>query len=274
MTESRVSVRALDGTSIEAIVAKPDTESGTRSHMTLLLHGITTHKDEYGDTFQRLARELADAGEQSLRLDFRGHGDSKAPLTEFNVRTQLLDLLAVARWLSSEQDVDRLRILAASFSAPAAITATLVLGQAVDKLVLLAPVLDFYETFVEPLTGWGEDNFGRERIISTLNGDTTLVLEPGFELGADFAADLLLVNVVPTLARLSCPVRILHGDQDGMVPLAVSKRVAAEYPNVALTVMDETEHGLAKAGDTDQESTLTASNYARVVAALSTVEDA
>jgi len=247
MTESRVSVRALDGTSIEAIVAKPDTESGTRSHMTLLLHGITTHKDEYGDTFQRLARELADAGEQSLRLDFRGHGDSKAPLTEFNVRTQLLDLLAVARWLSSEQDVDRLRILAASFSAPAAITATLVLGQAVDKLVLLAPVLDFYETFVEPLTGWGEDNFGR---------------------------DLLLVNVVPTLARLSCPVRILHGDQDGMVPLAVSKRVAAEYPNVALTVMDETEHGLAKAGDTDQESTLTASNYARVVAALSTVEDA
>jgi pimeloyl-ACP methyl ester carboxylesterase len=267
MRETQHLIPGYDGRSIPAVICESTSGSGSGA-MSLLLHGITTHKDEYGDTYKRLAGELAEAGQSSIRIDFRGHGESAAPLSEFNVHSQVRDLLATIDWLDKEQNAAAVRILAASFAAPAAVAASLVLGTRVGKLALLAPVLDVYETFVNPHTGWGESHWGRDRILAAVRGSGRLVLEPGFELNGDFAAELLVVDPKPTLARLRCPVVILHGNDDGMVPLQVSEAVARDNANVRLTVMDRTEHGLAETGDEDQVSPLTAANYTLLVGEL------
>ena len=265
MIETRVSIDACDGTRIPAILAEAN--QGQQDMSALLLHGITTQKNEYGETFKSLAESLADEGCASVRFDFRGHGESDVELEDFAPRTQLIDVLAVADWLEKEHGATRISLFAASFSAPAAVCAAFVLGPRVERLVLLAPVIDMFDTFVTPQTPWGESFFGSERIAAALRC-TPLVPDPDFAFGPRFAADLLLIDVKPILRRLSCPVTVMHGDHDGMVPYGVSKQTAKEIDGVSFIGLPKTDHGLAEAGDEDQVTELTQSNYRRAVAAI------
>jgi hypothetical protein len=267
MTESDALITGYDGTEIPAVVCRPDAEASV-DRMVVLLHGVTTSKDEYQDTYRRLARQLADAGAASIRFDFRGHGDSRAPLAEYCVRNQLLDLLTVLSWAESEQGARRFCVEAASFGAPAAISAALVRPELVVKLVLLAPVLSFYDTFVEPKTEWAEEHFGIDKIRRVLNGHDRFELEPGFFLGQEFAADLVTASPESALEHLPTPVTVLHGNRDGMVPFAVSDRICTASDSVTLRVMENTEHGLGVAGDDDQAAAETQDNYDLLVREL------
>jgi uncharacterized protein len=228
-----------------------------------------SHKDEYQGAFRAITEQLAQAGQASLRFDFRGHGDSPAGLDQFTVHNQVSDILSVIDWAQSEAQATTFTCLAASFAAPAAICAAYVLDQTVAKLVLLAPVLDMLRTFTEPSTEWTEDNFGLQRVrAAILNNDAALEPEPGFRLGRDFALDLLLTNPEPLLARLGCEVVLFHGDVDGMVPFDVSREWASAHPSVRFVAMPGTAHGLAEAGDEKRTSTQTKSNTEGLLAEL------
>jgi pimeloyl-[acyl-carrier protein] methyl ester esterase len=50
------------------------------------------------------------------------------------------------------------------------------------------------------------------------------------------------VSVLDSLDRIVCPVRLLHGGGDGIVPLAAAEALAAALPHADLTVWDEAGH--------------------------------
>lgn len=102
-------------------------EGGASGPAVVMLHGFASSRDEIGGIFAAQAAALAQAGIASLRIDFRGYGDSD-PASEASVTIdRLLEDAATARThLAAVEGVDPRRIGAIGYSFGAAIA---MLGQ-------------------------------------------------------------------------------------------------------------------------------------------------
>ena len=230
----------------------------------LLLHGLFGSKDEYNDAYRKLAADLSEAVIASLRIDFRGHGDSGAALAEYTSQSQALDAVYAFDWLRGRLPDLPTSVLATSFGAAAGITLATVRDEVVTTLVLVAPVLDYARTFLYPTTEWGNDLFGIKRVAESVQSG--LPLEDGYTLSPEATVDLLDVNPGSALPRLGHKdVHILHGERDSLVPHEISIDVARELDWIDLHIMPNTDHGLAEVGDASRSSAQTRKNIARVI---------
>jgi len=116
-SERQLVISEPDGVGIPGILCVPN---GAERARVLMLHGITTSKNEYLDFFRELAHTLAGCGVGSLRIDFRGHGDSQVSSRAFTVASQCSDTYAALKWyldLEPHSDVTY-HVLGCSFGAP------------------------------------------------------------------------------------------------------------------------------------------------------------
>ena len=102
-------------------------EGGATGPAVVMLHGFASSRDEIGGIFAGQAAALAEAGIASLRIDFRGYGDSD-PASEASVTIdRMLEDAATARsHLAGIEGVDPARIGALGYSFGAAVA---MLGQ-------------------------------------------------------------------------------------------------------------------------------------------------
>jgi pimeloyl-ACP methyl ester carboxylesterase len=95
-------------------------EGGATGPAVVMLHGFASSRDEIGGIFAAQAAALAEAGIASLRIDFRGYGDSTS-VTEASITIdRMLEDSAIARaHLASVDGVDdeRVGVLGYSFGA-------------------------------------------------------------------------------------------------------------------------------------------------------------
>lgn len=258
MSEKTEFISSFDSTRIPTIMNIPDTVSRPEECI-VLLHGLTTSKNEYQDVYRNLAASLAEHGRQSVRFDFRGHGDSKASLDQFNLYNQIFDTLCVVEWVKSIGGIRKFIILGTSYAASVGIYSSYILGKNVPKLVLLAPILDFNRTFINPETEWGREIFGQSKVVETIFNNS-LKVESGFNMTRKSALDMLLLDPRPTLRALPCEISILHGTEDGMVPFAATKEFAEKNKHVNFYQMPQTGHGLAQLEDELRTSQRTIDN--------------
>ena len=109
-TESAVT---LDN-GIAAIVTQPAAEGPVPA--VVMLHGFASYKDEVGEMYKRLAAALAQRGIASLRLDFRGWGESEGGMENSTVQGMVEDAATGYAYLSSLDFVDAGRIGVIGFS--------------------------------------------------------------------------------------------------------------------------------------------------------------
>lgn len=82
----------------------------------LMLHGFASHKDEVGDLFKHLALMLTHVEVASLRIDFRGWGESSGKMSETTIDRQLEDAQIAYEYLRSHLQFDPQRLGALGFS--------------------------------------------------------------------------------------------------------------------------------------------------------------
>ena len=96
-------------------------DAGADGPAVVMLHGFASNRDEIGGIFAAQAAALAEAGIASLRIDFRGYGESAGAEAEVTIDRMLEDAAIARAHLASVEGVDAARIGVLGYSFGAAI---------------------------------------------------------------------------------------------------------------------------------------------------------
>ena len=231
------------GQTIVGTLAMPD--GGGPFPAALLLHGFTGARHELPvveteDTmFSRAARWLGERGVASLRIDFRGSGESEGAWEDTTFSSQISDAIAALDYLEMLESVDGARLSIIGLSQGGLVGAAtagrdgrvsnLVLWSAVSNPVMSYGILLGYDTLVA----------------GTAAGDEalTIVLPWGAEtaLKGPFFEDIFLVDPVAEIVSYKGPLLAITGSRDTTVtPQPQAGQVFLDYHEgpEALVVLD------------------------------------
>jgi uncharacterized protein len=217
----------------------------------LWLHGITVNKDEYQNFFKDGAEYLACFGIDSLRIDFRGHGQSSGSSMDFSVIGQMLDVRAAIVYLKNfYKKINSLVIVGCSFGAPPALFAAEQHSEVVKSLVLIAPVLSYQRTFLKPETDWAKSIFNSSKF-RKLEKTNRLFINPDFPISSRFVEEMKMIKPEITLQKILKSISVIHGDADSLVPFQASKDLSKSNKSIKFIPFRGMEHGYADANDED-----------------------
>lgn len=182
-------------------------------------------------------------GQAFIRFDYFGHGQSSG---DFLTGT-------MSRWAAN---IGRIRdelcegpiiLIGSSMGGWAALLAALENTPHVAGLVLINPAPDFTEKLT--VAGWSEEK------IQALENDGVVHEPSGY--GEPYAYSKALIEdgrerqILDMPIPLTCPIRILQGYEDAVVPWTHSKRLLdmLSSKNVTFTLVAGGDHSLSRASD-------------------------
>jgi len=189
---------------IQGILVEPQEKA--QVPVVLMLHGFGSHKDEVGDMYKRLAEALGKQDIASLRIDFRGWGESAGKMEESTIQGQIDDAATAYTYLQGLPFVDQTRIGVVGFSLGggiAVISATQH-PEWYKSMVTWSSVGDFRPDFLS----LGQDNFDRaaqEGTVTINLGWREVTLGDGFFKSLDFNSSIN-VGVREAAASLVTPI--------------------------------------------------------------------
>jgi len=225
LSEEAVTFESSDGLALSGILRRIE---GKPKAGIILAHGIMTEK-HYGGFYPALAAELARHGFESLRFDFRGHGESGGKPADMTIAGEVRDLAAAVQVLRRHKH-RHLGIVGTSFGAGIAVLYAAQTRRRPFALVLLSSVLDYRRTFLEPETPWAKKWF----TASTLaKGYASGTLDLGFfALGKGLLREFQTVRPAELLQELAIPVLMIHSERDPIAPFHTAQDAARSSPGV------------------------------------------
>ncbi len=231
VSESDISFSNMDETVIGTL-ALPD--GAGPFPIALLLHGFTGTRHELpvvgteDSMFSRAARWLGERGVASLRIDFRGSGESDGAWEDTTFSGQISDAIAALDYLQMLEAIDGGRIsviglsqgglVGAATAGRDARVSNLVLWSAVSNPVMSYGILLGYDNLLAGATA------GDEALTITLpwGADTTLK--------GHFFEDIFLVDPVAEIASYEGPLLAITGSRDDTVtPQPQAGQVFLDY---------------------------------------------
>lgn len=183
----------------------------------LLFHGFTGTRDELPiigtdeTMYSRTARVFAEHGLASLRIDFRGSGESDGTYDETTFTGQISDAIAAVDWLDDQRGIGQIGIVGLSQGGLVAAVAAAT-DKRVEALVLWSAVANPPDTYKMLL--------GSDTVMEGLVNETTHVLLPwGAEIDLDrpFFEDLYRVDPVAAITGYQGPTQVVVGLRDTTV---------------------------------------------------------
>lgn len=219
-------------TPLGPVIGTLETPEGAPAPVVLMFHGFSGSRDELPvantdeGVFSRTARMLAEQGIASLRIDFRGSGESPGAFADTTFEGQVADGLAALDWLETNAAVDGQRLAVLGWSQ-GGLVATAVAGRSdkPDALVLWAAVANPEETFGGLL---GPDMITKGLEAGDRPLPITLPWGANIELKRGFFEGVTTFDPPAELASYAGPLFIAHGSKDTTVlPTAMDTFLAA-----------------------------------------------
>lgn len=210
-----------DGQQVVGTLATP---AGEPAPVVLLLHGFTGTRDELASdhvagVFAHSAKALGAAGLASLRIDFRGSGDSLADMTfaDTTFESQITDAAAAVEYLAGLDAVDGDDIHVIGWSQGGLVAASLAgRGAAVDTVSL-------WNAVGNPMATYG-GLFGEEILSKGTAGPDESVVPITLPWGAEielkgaFFDGVASHNPIEEIKGYTGPLFVASGTQDTVVP--------------------------------------------------------
>jgi pimeloyl-ACP methyl ester carboxylesterase len=255
-----------NGYRIPAVFSDGDNSgSNGASDVVILCHGISTDKNEYLDFLVTLEQKLKKRGISTLRFDFRGHGESGLPPSAFSIASQIIDLVAAVQWIKARSPNSRISFFGVSFGAPPCL---MIERWAFDTKFgprfLLAPVLSYDRTFLNPESNWAIQNFSSEAQKNALAG-SPIYLNDHFYMNGELFAEMAAMDIGKSISECNSPIYVMHGTEDDMVPFDISKQISEKEGNVELIEFPGMEHGFTAKGDETGLSEATLLNIEKII---------
>lgn len=208
--------------------------------MVILMHGIFASKNIV--PMPALAKSLADKGIASIRFDFGGHWNSEGKMQNMTIGKEIEDALAMWEFARSLPYVGNIGLLGHSQGGVVASMTAGILsskGNAPAGLVLIAP-----GSVVQDACRNGKF-FGAR---FTPSDPPEFVRCFGImKLGREYIMTTQSIDIYGTAGTFTGPVRIIHGDKDGIVPMSCSERFAETYGDASeLIVVEGENHMITK----------------------------
>ncbi|WP_407570810.1 alpha/beta hydrolase [Deinococcus altitudinis] len=201
----------VDGQSVYGMLHLPDTEAPTHGHPSvLILHGFTGNRAGDHRLLPLLSRYLVGLGVASLRIDFRGSGDSQGDFSEMTVSREIEDTEAAFGYLKQYPGLDPERVMLLGFSMGGMVAALSAPKVLPHRLALWAPALP--ELWLRAMPG------GYLPPVITDQG--------GWPLGRGFLQELPRLRPLDAVRQWGGEARVFHGDADQSVPPEIGVRYA------------------------------------------------
>lgn len=218
----------------------PVENPGGRLPLVLVLHGFKGYKD-YG-FFPYLTQQLANTGLIAARLNFSHCGIDEDPATFgrpdlFEKDTwskQLEDVQAMLKVAAAGQlphadriDTDQIGLVGHSRGGTTALLAAGHAPQIAAVVAMAAPAMTDYLSEAE------REQFRAQGYLPSPSARTGQQLRIGRQWLDDLQAHPDRLDLAAAVARIQCPLLILHGAEDATVPVASAKAIAAAYDGTA-----------------------------------------
>ncbi len=210
------------------------------SSVVIISHGFSASKES--ELYVDLQNELNRAGIGTLRYDYYGHGLLYCKDTEYTVTrdvtlSKCIDSLKAAIAFIRSKGNYAIGLVGSSFGG---LISLIVASQDPNTkaLALKSPV-------TEPIEFW-KQRLGDERIEKWKQEGVLHYSEHGenFELNYSFCENLLFYNTHKMARKITCPVLIVHGGNDSVVPIKQSHNLA-KIINTEVRVVKGANHNYA-----------------------------
>ncbi|RLK58773.1 alpha/beta hydrolase [Actinokineospora cianjurensis] len=263
-TSSATTVRTLDGLKLSATVDQPD---GPAQHAALLVHGAGVTREE-GGFFTRIAAGLAEAGVASLRYDLPGHGESEGRQEDLTLSVVLNTIRAGRDALIEQTGVTSVSVLAASFSGGAALYYAAKRPDDVARLVLINPLIDYKQRFVDEKKAW-EADYLNDRGAEQLREQGYVGHGPSFRLGRPMLNEVFWLQPRVVLGEITAPTLIVHGSEDTFISVESSRQAVQQLTcDHRFIELEGAQHGVAVHDDPEYADPQTQTWQAEVIEAI------
>ena len=223
----------VDGQKVIGTLNIPDAVS--KPPVILLLHGFTGSRNELEipavkeGIFSRAAKAWADKGVASLRIDFRGNGESEGKFEDMTMEGLIADAEAALDYLAASPDVDKDKMAIVGWSMGGAVGAS-VAGQTehdLDSVTLWAPGTNMGSALALL--------FGTEAMkagLAAKDTPATMKLPWGAEvkLKAGFFESMYRIDPIAEIEGYDGPLLVAVGSKDDVVyPQPASGQVLLDY---------------------------------------------
>ena len=182
-------------------------------------------------------------GQGFIRFDYFGHGLSSGNFINGTMSRWAEDIRTIQDELCDGPTI----LIGSSMGGWAALLAALDNPAGVAGLVLINPAPDFTEKLT--VAGWTEDQ------IKALENNGVVYEPSGYEEPYAYSKALIedgrARQILDDPIELSCPIRILQGHEDSVVPWEHSKRIVEQLTSkdVTYTLVVGGDHSLSRSSD-------------------------
>ena len=201
-------------------------------HMVILMHGIFSSKDY--PPMPNIARALAKEGIASIRFDFDGHGRSEGQMVDMTIANELADARAIWTYASSLPYVSGISFLGHSQGGVIASMSAGDEGMDPESLILIAP-----GSVIKEATQGGHF-FGNS--YDPKDPPEYIKCFHHFKLGRNYMLQTQELDIYGVSGNYQGPVCIIHGSNDGTVPLWCSEKYDAIYANSEMHIVEGENH--------------------------------
>ncbi len=224
------------GLSMKICLPKGFDPAGDSCHIVILMHGIFSSKDY--PPMPNIAKALAKEGIASIRFDFDGHGKSEGRMIDMTIANELADARAIWEYAASLSYVSGISLLGHSQGG---VIASMTAGDgsiSPEALILLAP-----GAVIKEATQDGHF-FGNS--YDPKNPPEYIKCFHHFKLGRNYMLQTQELDIYGVSGRYQGPVCIIHGSEDGIVPLWCSEKYDAIYENSEMHIVEGENHLIIK----------------------------